>query len=484
MALSGPEAIKSLDEAIRDIRGEEDDISRRLARGAELIAKMHEAETELFMQLAAVRLDPAQRDALSGQLSQTEKKARQVLQAHARTISALGEDLAKLDAKIAALAQKRQGTLAELDACQAELKSLANKISASIKDDPAYVAQRKTTEALRQVALQSMQKTEQAEADRDVKGKPYRDDPLFMYLWESGYGTKNYTANNLIRWLDSIVARMVGFHAARPNFAMLNDIPLRLREHAERQEDAAEKAEAALDAMEAKAIDAAGGKPMREALAAAQADIEKTDAEMIDLEDERDDKANQYRHLAEGRDPNVEDANRMLAKSLQSRDLAALLNEARQTATRQDDALIARIEDTRSRTAEEQENGAEDRARLKVLAQRRRELEDIEFEFKKSRFDDPRSVFREDNLAGDLLGEFLRGAVTAATYWAAWKQSQRWKPGTTDWGGGFGLPNSGRPTRRPPGGMPWGGGTGGFSRPRSGSRGSRRSGGFKTGGGF
>ena len=57
-----------------------------------------------------------------------------------------------------------------------------------------------------------------------------------MYLWNAGFGTKNYRANNLVafstaRWRDWSASPRRG-----PNFAMLNEIPLRLREHAERQE--------------------------------------------------------------------------------------------------------------------------------------------------------------------------------------------------------------------------------------------------------
>ena len=114
----------------------------------------------------------------------------------------------------------------------------------------------------------------------------------------------------------------------------------------------------------------------------------------------------------------------------------------------------------------------------------------------------PVPTCRVDHRAGDLLNELWGGAITAGSYWNAWQKSQRWRPGTTDWGGGVGLPRSGRaypPGSRGPTGFswpsspggPWGGGgsrgsggSGGFSRPRTGSRGNRTGGGFKTGGGF
>ena len=151
----------------------------------------------------------------------------------------------------------------------------------------------------------------------------------------------------------------------------------------------------------------------------------------------------------------------------------------------------------------------EQKGRLKILAARRRELEDIQWEFKKQRFDDPRSSFGEERLVGDLLNDFLRGGISAASYWEHWRRSQNWSTGTSDWGGGFGLPNNGRSGDPDAGGggFQWpegsfggggggrskgsfGGGSGrsssggGFSRPRTGSSGTRKHSGFKTGGGF
>ncbi len=487
MALSGPQALRSLDEAVRDIRREEDDIGRRLGRSAERIAKIEEAEAELFRQLAELRLTPELRADITGTLSAAEQRAREMLEQHAKKLAELEGALKELDEAVADKALQRHEALEEVDSHQAELKALSARISQAVAQDPEYERKRVAAAELQTVAAESMAKTEQAETDRANKGRPYRDDPLFMYLWERGYGTRNYRANPVFSWLDGKVAGLVGYAEARPNFAMLNDIPLRLREHAERQAQMAQQAEAELDRLENQAIDAAGGQPIREALSAAQAKMAAIDAEMVDLEDQRDDRARAYRELAEGRDPEFEAAKKGLAESLSRQELTALVSEARRTSSSADDALLVKIDDARKRIAEEEADAAEHKARLRVLAARRRELEDIEYEFKKARFDDPRSVFREDNLAGDLLNDFLRGAITAGVYWSQWQRSQSWRPGSSDWGGGYGLPRQGRMPGLPPApGFPWpqGGGPGGFSRPRSGSRGARRSGGFKTGGGF
>lgn len=519
MSIRGPQALASLEEAMRDIRREEDELSKRVSRAAERASKIREHEAELFRQLARLRLDPAVQTEMDGRISAAEAKARDTLKAHSKDVSKAEKTISGLDARRAELTEKRAAAIAVLEEQQAQLAALTAAQASKLAADPAYAAKRAQTEELDRIAEQSLRKTEQAEADREEKGRPYREDPLFMYLWEAGYGTSNYKASNLVRYFDGMVANLVGFAKARPNYAMLNEIPLRLREHAERQEANVSAAEAELAQMEIAVVDAAGGKPMRQAIAAGLASIEALDAEIARIEDERDAAAEALRVLAEGKDPAFESAAADLAAALGREDIRTLLAEARQTSTGQDDTLVAQIDEARARLREEEEESREQRERLKTLAARRRELEDIQWEFKKQRFDDPGSSFKEDRLVGDLLNDFLRGGISAASYWDQWRKSQNWAPGS-EWGAGYKSTRSSQNKRNsgpwPPsgGGFQWpessigssgsnksktsrggfGGGFGGgwssgssgggFSRPRTGASGSRKHGGFKTGGGF
>jgi hypothetical protein len=526
MTIRGPQALASLEDALRDIRREEDEISKRLARASERLTKVRESEAELFRKLAQLRLDPAVRGQLDGQIGASEQRARDMLKAHADLLAQTESDLAASDAEIARLTGIRTEATAGIEAEQDKLKALSARIGQEIARDDTYARKRAEAEHLREVADEAVRKTEIAEADRESKGKPYRDDPLFMYLFEAGYGTSQYKASNLVRYLDGLVAGLIGYHRVRPNFVMLNEIPLRLREHADRQVELAAAAEAEVDALETAAIDAAGGKPMREAIAAAQARIAQIDADIVAAEDRRDELSQTRGGLATGQDPAFTQALDELAAALGREDLKTLLEDARRTATGQDDTLVAQIDEARARAKDEDEEIREHTARLKTLESRRRELEDIQYEFKRARFDDPRSSFREDRLVGDMLNDFLRGTITAATYWDHWRRSQNWSAGTGDWGGRVGLPDNGR-SRASSGASPWpqaggsrvewpdssfaGGGSGGgggrnktksgggfgggwslprppsgggFSRPRTGSKGTRSHSGFKTGGKF
>ena len=93
--------------------------------------------------------------------------------------------MAESDATLSRLTAERAEALKLFEGHQSELKALAAKLGASIAREPAFAAKRAQATELADIAAQSMRKTEQAEATDD-KGKPYRDDPLFMYLWEAG----------------------------------------------------------------------------------------------------------------------------------------------------------------------------------------------------------------------------------------------------------------------------------------------------------
>src|SRR5690606_3508810 len=245
-------------------------------------------EAELIRQLARLNIDPSVQPELDCSLSSAELRARETLKGHAKNVEKAERAIAELESERTSLVEQRNGALTRRTERQEALKALDSQQSARLQADPEYLALRRTAEEMGEIAEQSIRKTEMAETDREQKGKPYRDDPLFMYLWDAGYGTSSYRANNLVRFFDGMVARLVDYHKARPNYAMLNELPLRLREHAERQEENAQAAEARLETWRETAVDEAGGKPLRDEITRIQADIEQVDAGIVTIEDRRD----------------------------------------------------------------------------------------------------------------------------------------------------------------------------------------------------
>src|SRR5262249_34551438 len=142
----------------------------------------------------------------------------------------------------------------------APITALTAQVQKQLADNEAWKAQHAKFESAANIAQAAEDKAKQAEADRDNKRKPYEADPLFMYLWKRGFGTASYAAGNFVRFVDRWVARLVGYDTARPNYAMLNEIPLRLRDNAALREKQLEGEHGALDKLERAALESAGIK--------------------------------------------------------------------------------------------------------------------------------------------------------------------------------------------------------------------------------
>jgi hypothetical protein len=438
MTLSGPDALRSIEEALRDIRREENEIVRRLGRSSELVTKIRAQKGELVHQLMATRLEQTGRSGLVAEIAEASTRALQGLARHDAELDAMGARIAEMDAGIAKASADR-ATL-QLDAAErdAQLRALADKARPRLGKNADYVAQLNSARELAQAAELSLKRTLEAEADRASKGRAYRADPLFMYLWEKAYGAKTNRANGLVAWLDAWIAGRIGYARARSNFVLINELPLRLREHAAQLQGRAEGAALEVAKLERAAVDSAGGQVARERLGAIVMQIVGLDRTIAEIEDRRDEAMRAQRDLAEGGSAAYAQSFKALSDLLTRADVQKLVAEARATPKGQDPTILAQLDDLDRRSDEEEDEALEQRSRLRTLAARRRDLEDLLYEIKAQGFDNPHSRFAGDELVGDALNVFLRGEISLGGYWDRWRMSQAW-----DLAGAYGGPGGG-----------------------------------------
>src|SRR5690606_22487620 len=148
--------------------------------------------------------------------------------------AAVQQRLDDLQARRNDLETRREGLRQQLEKAAAAIDEAEAEAQARLASDPAYVAQKETAKAAERVAVHADEKATVSEQEQGAKGKAYLADPLFMYLWHRGYGTSQYRAGGLVRFLDGKVARLIGYDEARANYSRLIELPVRLREHADR----------------------------------------------------------------------------------------------------------------------------------------------------------------------------------------------------------------------------------------------------------
>jgi hypothetical protein len=460
--VSAREALSSIEQAILGARRDEDRLTAMLRTATDEAARLRAKQADAYKALARLKLDALARDEVVGRLDSAERRALEALERRKTALSDLADERERLVA-VAAEAEKRRSAHGEaLERAVKAVEALCEETSAKVKKTTDWKARADEASAAAATAAAAADKAEQAEADRNVKGRDYEADSLFMYLWKRGYGTAQYRAGPIARYFDAKVARIVGYDAARPNYYMLNEIPLRLRQHADRLAAAAEATQAELEAVERRALEADGIAALEAAAEAAEDDVAKADAELeqararLAATDER-----QAALLDESNDQSLARAVDGLAEAISREDLAQLHRQALKTPTPEDERIVASLREIEQALVRREAEAEEVRKAAVELARKRAELEGSRDRFRSSGYDNPMGEFINGALIGTIISEILRGAMNSRNLNDALADGFRRRPppGGT-FGGGFRLPRGGgRPSlpRMPRGGFRTGG---------------------------
>ncbi len=426
--ISGRNALSEIDQALADIRREETSLNNSLSAASEKITRLRAEQTEAYEDLARFRLGDGGGEALAGRLNAAGRRARKLLAEREEAMHMLVKNRERIERDLDKLAEMRNGRTEALDAASAQLEDAMEKAEARLAENTDWQRQHTIVETAAATLKAAEEKAKTADQDRIEKGKPYREDPLFMYLWERKFGTSDYRASNVIRMLDRWVASLVRYHEARANYAVLTEIPVRLTEHVEKVKAKLAGEMAKLQELEKSAIEEQGGGGLDKEIARMRADINAFDKRYqelsAELERARDDEAK----YGDGEDIYFKDAISALGESLQAQDLRRLWKEAFATPSPEDERILERIEAANKRIREIEAGIDDDRLRLKRLSRRREELTRISTDFRRNRYDDYGAEFADDAIVGSVLKDFLRGGMSGRDYWRRIERGARRRP--------------------------------------------------------
>jgi len=429
-----------MEEALSDLRQDERRVSERLEAINTKISDLKTNQASAYRDLAHFRMteDP---DGLADRLDRAGRLAADLLDDRRQQTRARHRRIDELETETKSLRAARTEKAAKLiDASEAHAKA-EEDLRGKLAMDPDWAIKKKALDQAEAIAKSAREKTDLAEKDRDEKGQPYRDDILFMYLWDRKFGLSEYSHRGMIRRLDGWVAKLVDYQHARPNYAMLLEIPRRLDEHADRLEAEVAEARAALREIEDEAFAQAETvntarrlKALRDEMAEIDRKIAVSEAELQQLSTEEERSAAQD-------DEQWQHASKMLAESLQVDDIQRLYREALQTPSPEDERIIERIKDINRSIERLEDESKDDREELRRLSSKRQELTNMTTDFRERGWAGSGSVFGDNALTGLILGEFLRGAISAGDYWKRMEGGHNWRRsrGDDDFGGGIDM---------------------------------------------
>lgn len=477
--LTGRDALFKIEQAIGGTRANESRLEAALNSAMAQATELRRREADGFRALARAKLDQMSREQALGHLDAVEQRALEMIEGHRREIESLGsqrdETQAALEETEAEKHERDQELADKLEALDEQQERTAQHLGT----DTAWKEARRAVEAAEAVARNADEKASRAEADLAEKRQPYEADPIFMYLWNKKHGQAEDKSGSFVRFFDRKVAHLIGYRGARANFAMLREIPLRLREHATQKQEDVATAQQHLATIERQAMVADGIEKFETAVVKARTEAEAAAAAVLKINAAIDD-LEARRQQAMDTDENVtfDKAVTLLSEALARDDIRQLYREAVATASKADDQAISSISTAREALEKIETEVAQIRGEIREQARRRTELEDARDRARSQGYDNPRGTFGDagGQILGDVLGEILRGAATGAVLDGIFRDNYR-VPRRRSSGPIFGgMPRSG------PRLDPWGGGGGGTW--PSGGRKGGSSGGWRTGGRF
>ncbi len=379
------------------------------------LARLRAARNGLLRQLAAARLDAMQSEKISGELASAEAQALALIANSKASLDALSARLAQAQEARARAEAERAAKAEEVTAILGQLEDLQASVEPKVRASVEWIGQKEIVDRAQRIYEAADAKADRAEADRAAKGRPYDDDPLFKYLWSRGFGTSAYRSGFFVRFIDEKIARLVGYQGARANYAMLNEIPVRLRAHEERCRALVDAERQKLQDIEKAGLAAAGSGALEErlhpaeaALTEADGRLKAADAALLALDRQRD------AALKSEKDGVYAKAIEILAEADSRESISKLYYKATQTMSQQDDAIVRRIEAGDKTIAAAGRKRTDLIARAQVLAQRRSEIEAQRAQFYRRGYDNPMGQFSNEQAISNVLGGILQGVVQGA----------------------------------------------------------------------
>ncbi len=471
--IPGRQPLASIESEVDSERKAIEELDRRVAEGSARLMEVGKAQTAAYRELAQLRVGSLASGTVTETLDAAEQRVSALLRSRDAAIEALADELRSAQEGRAALEAQRASQARALDQAAAAVDAAEARTQERLSAEPTYRSQLDRAEKLDRIAKHAEEKATRSEQELDEKGRVYREDPLFMYLWNRHFGTSDYRAAPLFRWLDGKVALLARYTEARPDYARLLEIPVRLREHATASRRGADVELDALAELDRKSR-AADGIPALESIAAEEArrlealdrELEQRAAEVQTLLDRR-------QQFAAGEDDAYREAIDVLAAGLRTEQLQALRQETLATPFPEDDVAIGRLIDLQQEQHRLETAAQELTAALQQHRDRLRQLESLGSEFKRRQYDLPGHGFQDGALVATVLANVIGGMLSRDALWRVLEQQRRYAPprsNPTFGSGGFGR------------GSPWAGGHG--PRGGGGHGGGGHGGGFRTGGKF
>jgi len=222
--LTGQQALQEIDRSVARMRRRVSDAVKEVELAQRRAAEVRDEQVLAYRALADIRLQVLSEDEAT-ELDSLHKQAVSLLAEHDAYVFAAEESVTAAREHLDTLEASRLEQSEALAAAIEAYEALVGRVEEKLAKDPDYQSLVSDFDQAEAIVKRAGEKLVIAKEEMLEKGEPYRDDALFLYLWQRGFRTTAYKGGGLFRMLDGWVARLCNYDDARANYQRLNDLP-------------------------------------------------------------------------------------------------------------------------------------------------------------------------------------------------------------------------------------------------------------------
>ncbi len=428
MPVPGPIVHQQLIQAYHEAQHQLESARGQIAAAGAELGQLSAGKGDALLELARHYLPALTRQAVEITWSEARDGVLDVLRRKESHVGRLVSELEQLDRQRDASEAELASVNTRLDAANERQERLAQAVSEALSTDASF-ADSANRAAEAEASLQRAE-ANLDEIERDALGKlpSYEQSSLFMYLYRRQFGTPQYRSRGYTRSIDQWLSRYIGYPEARKGYEFLKSTPQHMREVIA---DDRQSLNTVLDELERRRDAVAQELGLTDTIAEVQ-NLTDQRAKLVEslaqierrtqtLQNERlqvDDPNGRYYHEA------IERFREMLAKA----DPRALAEQAKLTATVEDDAIVDRLQGLHTEMEQVTGQVRQRQQTVSGLTHHLQSIGTIINRFRAAGFDSQRAEF--DGTV-DLVGELQAALAGQGDYEALWqrlRRSQRWTP--------------------------------------------------------
>jgi len=281
---TGSTALKNIDQSLQTLRNEVVRLDAELDQLSSRATKNERHRLQLINQIAQLRLTEIERGSLLRDLDAADNDVQRILEDRTVALAGLDAKIASVSERVTTAEHERESLLEKANSAEQAIVDLEASVQSGLEQDETYLTQLQDAQKAESVAEEAALKVERTQASLAEKSTPYKADELFMYLWNRGFGTTKYEGGLFARFMDSWVARIIKYEAARVDYWNLTEIPKRLQAHAQAVADLADQQHKQLQQLELQALESAGQYELVEKADAVRSQLDAHDDTLETLE--------------------------------------------------------------------------------------------------------------------------------------------------------------------------------------------------------